>query len=132
MDKARTQTEKKLNRLESAIGRVYKDSPALKRVSAEYNKYMASVQKATEGLYNDYVNADDDSKAEAKKAYTEAVLKLTQGSKEYRKLIERFTRILAAVNQEALMLTNAEMPEIYAVNYNAVADECRKVGIKVE
>lgn len=132
MDKARVQTEKKLNRLESAIGRVYENSPALKRVSAEYKRYMASVQKATEGLYNDYVNADDDSKAEAKKAYTEAVLKLTQGSKEYRKLIERFTRILAAVNQEALMLANVEMPEIYAVNYNAVADECRKVGIKVE
>lgn len=132
MDKARVQTEKKLNRLESAIGRVYENSPALKRASAEYKRYMASVQKATEGLYNDYVNADDDSKAEAKKAYTEAVLKLTQGSKKYKELIERFTRILAAVNQEALMLANAEMPEIYAVNYNAVADECRKVGIKVE
>jgi len=132
MDKARMQTEKKLNRLESAIGRVYENSPALKRVSAEYKRYMASVQKSTEGLYNDYVNADDDSKAEAKKAYTEAVLKLTQGSKKYKELIERFTRTLAAVNQEALMLANAEMPEIYAVNYNAVADECRKVGIKVE
>ena len=132
MDKARMQTEKKLNRLENAIGRVYENSPALKRVSAEYKRYMASVQKATEGLYNDYVNADDDSKADAKKAYTEAVLKLTQGGKEYRKLIERFTRTLAAVNQKALMLANAEMPEIYAVNYNAVADECRKVGIKVE
>lgn len=132
MDKARVQTEKKLNRLEGAIGRVYENSPALKRVSAEYKRYMASVQKATEGLYNDYVNADDDSKAEAKKAYTEAVLKLTQGNKKYKELVERFTRTLAAVNQEALMLVNTEMPEIYAVNYNAVADECRKVGIKVE
>ena len=132
MDKARMQTEKKLNRLESAIGRVYENSPALKRVSAEYKRYMASVQKATEGLYNDYVNADDDSKADAKKAYTEAVLKLTQGDKKYKELIERFTRTLAAVNEQALALANAEMPEIYAVNYNAVADECRKVGIKVE
>lgn len=132
MDKARMQTEKKLNRLESAIGRVYENSPALKRVSAEYKRYMASVQKAAEGSYRAYINeTDKETKDELKKVYMDEIKALTINSKEYKKLIDEITTVLARVNQDALDIVNAGMLTIYAENYNQVAEECRKAGIKV-
>ena len=47
------------------------------------------------------------------------------------RIIKEFTRVLAQVNQKALDVVNGTLPEVYAVSYNNVADECRRVGIKV-
>ena len=60
------------------------------------------------------------------------IRKHTIDSKEYQKLSQAVVDALAACNQKALDATNAEMPEIYAVNYNQVATECREVGIDVK
>ena len=56
---------------------------------------------------------------------------LTTGSKQYRKLVKRFTEVMADVNQKALDIVNDTMTDIYCMNYNEVATECKKVGIKV-
>ena len=132
MDFARKQTDKKLEKMERDIGRVYADDPALKRIKKEYAKYMKTVQERTEAAYKAYTDETDaDVKAELKKAYTDKVRALTMDSKEYNAIVKRFVAILAQVNQQALDITNSAMVDIYTINYNQVATECRRVGIKV-
>ena len=127
MDYARKQTDKILNKMEREIGRVYESSPALLAVQKEYAKYMAKVKKETEAEYNAYKEDP-----EQKQAYMDKVKSLTLGSKEYAKLVKKITRILADVNQQALNVSNNAMMEIYMINYNQVAEDCRKAGIKVD
>lgn len=131
-DRARTQTDKRLESMEKEIGRVYQNSPAMKRIVKKFNTYMKDVQDQTADLYDAYMQESDrDEKIKKKKAYSEAVQGLTLRSKEYRKILKEFTQIMAETNQQALKVANDAMVDIYVMNYNQVADECRKVGIKV-
>lgn len=133
MDRARQATDKKLQAMESEIGRIYANSPALKRIRKEYAEYMKMVQKRTESSYKAYMDETDlDTKKDLKKAYTDEVRSLTLESKEYNKLIKKFTEVMAQVNQEALNVANGAMVDIYVENYNQVAVECRRVGIEVD
>ena len=132
-DRARQKTDKILDHIEANIGRVYTKSPALLQIEKKYGRYMAMVQKRTESAYRDYQNADDqESKEDAKNAYMAQIRRYTIESKEYNAIIREFTQVMAAVNQQALDLSNEAMPEVYAINYDQVAEQCRKVGIKVE
>jgi hypothetical protein len=56
---------------------------------------------------------------------------LTVKSKAYQKIIKKLTAELARVNQLGLDLVNERMAKIYAISYNQVAEECRRVGIKI-
>ena len=133
MDKARRQTDKKLSSMEREIGRVYKDNPALIAIEKEYAKYMAGVQKRTQTEYKAYIEEEDrDAKAEKKKAYMDKIRSLTLQSAEYNKLVKKMVGVLAKVNQQALDISNKAMRDIYVMNYNQVAEDCRKVGIKVD
>lgn len=132
MDKARQQTDKILHNTLRDIGRVYKTSPALSRIMGKIEKYMKNVEKATKSSYRAYVNESDiNVKEEKKKAYMSEIRGLTLDSREYKTLMKEFVHALAVTNQEALEKVNASMPDIYAVNYNQVATECRKAGINV-
>lgn len=131
-DKARTQTDKKLRQMERDIGRVYRLHPALLAVEKEYAKYMGMVQEKTKAEYRAYMDEDDpDIKAEKEKAYMRKVRELTMESTQYNKIVKKIVGVLAEVNQQALDISNKAMPEIYAINYNQVAEDCKKVGIKV-
>lgn len=133
MDKARQKTDKRLKEMEHEIGRIYENDPALKNIQKEYAKYMSMVQKRTEKAYKDFKDETDTNiKAEKKKAYMNEIQALTTGSKEYNALVKKVASVMANVNQKALDITNGAMNEIYALNYNQVADECKRVGIKVE
>lgn len=132
MDRARQETDKKLQAMETEIGRIYANSPALKRIKKEYADYMKMVQKRTESSYKAYVKESDaDTKKDLKKAYTDEVRSLTLESKEYNKLIKKFTEVMAQVNSEALAVANKAMTDVYVANYNQVAVECKRVGIEV-
>ena len=133
MDKARRQTDKILNGMKHEIGRIYESDPALIHIQREYDNYMSMVQKRTEESYNKYMKeTDQDKKAELKKIYTDEVKDLTINSAQYKKLVKRITSVMADVNQRALNICNKNMAEIYAINYNQVAVDCRKVGIRVD
>lgn len=132
MDKARKQTDKMLNDLERRVNKVYANDPALKRIEKKYKQYMDMVSEATRGAYLAFNNESDiEHRKELKKAYMDDVKALTVQSKEYKKLIQEFTDVLTQVNQKALSLVNTQMDRIYALNYNQVADDCRKAGIRV-
>lgn len=132
MDNTHKQTDRILKDIEKAQGRIYRTDPALIRIEKEYARYMKMVQKRTEGEYKAYINAKGkDIEEECKKTYMDAIRALTTESKEYRDLVRRIASVLAEVNQKALDSVNEAMPEIYAINYNQVAEECRRAGIEV-
>lgn len=132
MDKARQQTDKKLNAMEAKIGRIYKTDPALKHIEREYARYMGKVREKTEASYKAYINESDQNiKQTLKQAYMDEIKSLTLDSEEYNKIVKKFIQVMAMVNQKALQVSNKAMTEIYCLNYNQVAVECKKVGIKV-
>jgi hypothetical protein len=132
MDKARNRTDKILTQMERRINEVYTRSPALLRIQKKYNKYMQEVSVATYEAYMAYQNEPmGDNRDRLKKAYMSEVRGYTLDNKRYLSIVSEFTEIMADVNQQALDIVNAEMPEIYMLNYNQIADACKKVGIKV-
>ena len=131
-DKARIQTEKLLSKSEKDIEKVYTSNKELKKAIKEYTKYMERLQKATEGLFKAYKDEEDiNAKKDAKNAYIAEILAQTIESKEYQRIISKLTASITKVNQKALDKINEITADIYAINYNQVAEDCRKVGIKV-
>jgi uncharacterized protein YegL len=132
LDKARQKTDKRLAKMERDISRMYRMHPALIAIRKEFAKYMKMVQKKTRSSYDAYINeTDPDKKQELKKIYSDEVKKLTLQSKDFQKLVKKITKTMAKVNQDALDIVNNEMVPVYTDNYNQVAEECKKVGIKV-
>lgn len=131
-DRARQETDKQLNQMERAIGRIYQNDPALNRIKKKYMAYMKDVEEATKDAYTAYKNETDTKrKAELKKAYMDEVKALTLENKKYKSIVSEFTRIMADVNQQAIAIANSEMKKIYIENYNQVAVDCREAGIRV-
>lgn len=131
-DKARQKTDIRLKDIEQMISRVYESDPALLHVYKEYKDYMNIVDKKTSDLFLKYQNEKDkEKKEELKSEYTSKVRELTVESKQYQKIISKFVEAMADANQKMLDIVNAELIDIYVDNYNAVADECERVGIKV-
>lgn len=131
MDRARQKTDKILSDLERRIDSIYESDPSLKRIQKKYARYMQSVEAKTKDAYLAYQNADASDRDRLKRAYAEEVELLTLRNKTYRGIVKEFSRIMADVNQEALDLVNEEMSTIYAINYNQIAVDCRKIGITV-
>lgn len=129
-DRARQKTDKQLKKMEGEMGRVYKNNSALLAVRKEFMQYMDKVKMETQPQYDAYVRAKED-KDKLKLEYIKAVKNRTVFSKEYKKLVSKFASILADANQQALDIVNNEMISIYIENYNQVAEDCRRVGIKV-
>lgn len=127
-DRGRTQADKILGQTEKTMGRIYNEDPALIRIQKRLAKYLDGVRKDTQALYDAY---KADGGREAKQAYKDAVREKTLDSKEYNAIIKEFTRVLAQVNQKALDVVNGSMVDVYTVSYNNVADECERVGMRV-
>lgn len=93
---------------------------------------MRAVDKQTKTLYLKFTQeTDPEKKAELKQAYADKVKELTLGSKAYRNIVDMFCDALAEANQEGLNVANDAMAYVYVENYNQVAVDCRKAGIKV-
>lgn len=132
MDRARQKTDRMLEDMERRVKAVYANDPSLLRIQKKYAKYMARVERLTRDDYRRFQDATDtDTREELKKVYTGKIEALTIGSSEYQRIVSEFTSVLAIVNQKALDVVNAEMADIYAINYNQVATVCRKIGIEV-
>lgn len=93
---------------------------------------MSIVQERIKSDYEAFINeTDKNTKEELKKAYSDKILDLTIHSAKYKAVKKNFIKNLSAVNQQALNVINNETASIYAENYNQVAVECRRVGIRV-
>lgn len=132
-DRARRKTDLMLNDMERRITALYYGDPALLRLRHKYNAYMQSVGERVADIYKQYAaETDRDKKRQLKREYEAAVKRLTVQSKAYKKLMDEITTQISRVNQSALDMINADMPQVYEVGYNAVAELCERVGINVD
>lgn len=125
-DKARIKTDQRLSKIDAEISKVYSTQPALLSVEKKYAEYMNTVKAQTAEEYEAY-----QEDPEKKQAYINKVRSLTLQSTEYKRLVNKIVDVLAQVNQQALDVVNNSMADIYAINYDQVAEECRHVGIKI-
>lgn len=126
-DKARVLTDKKLKALEKRISKAYEE--ALKDITEEWERYMERGKKRLSRLRLAFLNASDEDKAEAKKAYTDALRNYTLRNAQYDNMVDVITTRLAEVNRIALAYANESLPEIYTLNYNQLSAEATKLGI---
>jgi hypothetical protein len=128
-EQGRTAADKILEQTEKRMGRIYNDDPALVKIQKRLAKYLDGVRKDTQELYNERKAHPQDK--DARKAYEDAVRERTIDSKEYNAIIKDFVAAITEANKKALDIANGSMMDVYAVSYNNVAEECRRVGIKV-
>ena len=120
-DKAHRLTDEKLEEME-------------KRLSAIYSRAEKEIQKTADEYFAKFAKQD-----EAKKKLVEAG-KLTEGEytkwrkgkvmygKRFTEMKEQCAKQLLNVNQTALAYVNGQLPEVYAINYNALAGAVDGVG----
>lgn len=115
-------TDKKLEEMEKRLSAIY--SRAEKEVGESWKKYLDESAKEIDELQKAYEKAKKGGdKSETKKAgiaLSKAKKERTLKSKYFKNLTESTALQLASVNSSALAIINGNLPEIYALNYNAL------------
>lgn len=132
MDKARKETDKRLAKMESELTKIYQKSA--KGIYEKWQKYMDNAAKKIEKLQKGYDDAklsgDKDKIVEAGKILGIAKRNITLQSSHYKAMLAEITKHLAEVNQTATAYLNKSIPDIYALNYNAISGDAAEVGVK--
>ena len=132
MDKARKETDKRLAKMESELENIYQKSA--KGIYEKWQKYMAEADKKLKPLQKAYDKAkqggDADKIKSAGIALSKAEREITLQSNQYRDMLDETTKRLAEVNQTATAYLNKSIPDIYALNYNAIRGDVAEVGVK--
>lgn len=120
-DKAHVLTDKKLEKME-------------RRLSAIYSTAQKDIQKKADVYFDKFKKADEEKRKLVKqgKLTDEEYKKWRQGKimygKRFTAMKEDIARQLLNVNQTATAYINGSLPEIYTLNYNALADTVDGVG----
>jgi SPP1 gp7 family putative phage head morphogenesis protein len=120
-DKAHILTDKKLEEMEN-------------RLSAIYSTAQKDIQKKADEYFDKFKKADEEKRKLVKqgKLTDEEYKKWRQGKimygKRFTAMKEDISKQLLNVNQTATAYINGELPEIYTLNYNALADTVDGVG----
>ena len=120
-DKAHILTDKKLEQME-------------KRLSAIYSDAQKDIQKKADEYFDKFKKADEEKRKLVKQGKlsedeykTWRQNKIMYG-KRFTAMKEDVAKQLLNVNQTATAYINGELPEVYALNYNALADTVDGVG----
>lgn len=123
-DKAHSKTDLKLEEME-------------KRLSAIYSEAQKDIQKKADEYFEKFKAKDDEyfKKYKSKKMTKEEYKKWQHWRRRSMMTGKRFTAMkediakqLLNVNQTATAYINGELPEVYTLNYNALADSVDGVG----
>ena len=120
-DKAHILTDKKLEEME-------------RRLSAIYSEAQKDIQKKADEYFDKFKKADEEKRKLVKqgKLTDEEYKKWRQGKimygKRFTAMKEDIAKQLLNVNQTATAYINGELPEVYALNYNALAETVDGVG----
>lgn len=120
-DTAHLATDKKLEEME-------------KRLSAIYSRAEKEIQKTAEEYFARFAKQDEAKRKlwEQGKITEDEYKKWRKGKvmygKRFTEMKEQFAKQLLNVNQTALAYVNGELPEVYAINYNALASSVDGVG----
>ena len=120
-DIAHTKTDQKLEEME-------------KRLSAIYSRAEKEIQKTADEYFSKFAKQDEDKRKllEQGKITEEEYTKWRKGKvmygKRFTEMKEQCAKQLLNVNQTALAYVNGELPEVYAINYNALESAVDGVG----
>ena len=120
-DKAHRLTDEKLEEME-------------KRLSAIYSRAEKEIQKTAEEYFSKFAKLDEAKRKllEQGKITEDEYKKWRKGKvmygKRFTEMKEQCAKQLLNVNQTALAYVNGELPEVYAINYNALAGSVDGVG----
>ena len=120
-DKAHQLTDEKLEKME-------------KRLSAIYSRAGKEIQKAADEYFSKFAKQDEAKRKllEQGKITEEEYTKWRKGKvmygKRFTEMKEQCANQLLNVNQTALAYVNGELPEVYALNYNAIESALNGVG----
>ena len=129
-DKAHIWTDETLEAMERRLSAIY--SRAEKEIDERWKEYLAEAQAEIDELQKAYDLAKKGGDA---KEIRKAGAKLARAKRERTLMNSRFKALteatavqLANVNKIALAYVNGRLPEIYAVNYNALSKAVDGVG----
>ena len=120
-DTAHYQTDLKLEEME-------------KRLSAIYSRVEKEIQKTADEYFSKFAKQDEAKRKllEQGKITEDEYKKWRKGKvmygKRFTEMKEQCAKQLLNVNQTALAYVNGELPEVYAINYNALAGSVDGVG----
>lgn len=120
-DIAHTKTDQKLEEME-------------KRLSAIYSRAEKEIQKTADEYFSRFAKQDEAKRKllEQGKITEDEYKKWRKGKvmygKRFTEMKEQCAKQLLNVNQTALAYVNGELPEVYAINYNALAGAVDGVG----
>lgn len=120
-DKAHRLTDEKLEEME-------------KRLSAIYSRAEKEIQKTADEYFSKFAAQDEKKRKllEQGKITEDEYNKWRKGKlmygKRFTEMKEQCAKQLLNVNQTALSYVNSELPEVYAINYNALAGSVDGVG----
>lgn len=126
-DAARKWTDAELIDIENHIRFIYQQ--AYDELSEKWNQYMQRGEARLENLYNAYVSAPIDEKANALKKYQDAAENYTVRNRWFEDMVNITAFRLANVNQIALDYVNGKIPNIYVHNFNFIDSELLDIGI---
>ena len=120
-DKAHRLTDEKLEEME-------------KRLSAIYSRAEKEIQKTADEYFAKFAKQDEAKRklVEQGKLTEDEYTKWRKGKvmygKRFTEMKEQCAKQLLNVNQTALAYVNGQLPEVYAINYNALAGSVDGVG----
>lgn len=117
-------TEKKLKKLEKTIAKIFKR--AEKEVVQKALNYLAEFQKQDDEMLYKFQNKI----ISAKQYYSWRQAKMTTG-KQYNKLLQAIDKELIKASDTAFKYINGDVPQIYAVNYNTIAEIIRTSDVSI-
>lgn len=122
MDKARKETDKKLKQMEKKLRKIYDTS--INEITEKWNTYLDRSNKELDRLWLDYATETDKAKKrQALEKYQVKAKSQTLRNLKYKDMVEEVSYRMAKVNETALAYVNGEMPNIYTINYNQIANE---------
>ena len=120
-DLAHAKTDEKLEEME-------------KRLSAIYSRAEKEIQKTADEYFSKFAEQDEAKRKllEQGKITEDEYTKWRKGkvmySKRFTEMKEQYAKQLLNVNQTAMAYINGELPEVYSINYNAIAGSVDGVG----
>ena len=123
-DKAHRLTDIKLEEMEKRLSAIY--SRAEKEIQETAEKYFSEF-KAKDDEYQKLYKSGKMTESEYKDWQHWRRIKVSYG-KRFDAMKEQCAKQLLNVNKTALSYVNGELPEVYAINYNAIAGSVNGVG----
>lgn len=129
-DTAHRLTDEKLEEMEKRLSAIY--SRAGKEIGERWKEYLTESQAEIDELQKAYELAKKSGDAKetrkAGKNLASAKRERTLMDKRFKALTETTAAQLANVNKTAIAYVNGQLPEVYSVNYNALAQSVDGVG----